>query len=96
MSHHNANNTVVKHTHCHCGKIGVILRQVCYTCLSITIKIVLSRGGEPMARVPDVARRRFSSGTPLDTSNLAWAKCGPGPAREEIMTGPQAICNHTM
>ena len=38
MSHHNA-NTVVKHARCHCEKIkGVILRQVCYTHLSITIK----------------------------------------------------------
>ena len=42
MSHHNA-NTVVKHARCHCEKIkgvGLILRQVCYTHLSITIKIV--------------------------------------------------------
>ena len=30
------------------------------------------RGGEHMARVPDVARRRFFSGTPLDTLNLFY------------------------
>ena len=40
MSHHNA-NAVVKHKRCYCEKIkGVILRQVRYTHLSITIKIV--------------------------------------------------------
>ena len=40
MSHHNA-NTVVKHARCRCEKTkGVILGQVCYTHLSIAIKIV--------------------------------------------------------
>ena len=40
MSHHNA-NIVVKHARCHSEKInGVMLRQVCYTHLSITTKIV--------------------------------------------------------
>ena len=40
MSHLNA-NTVVKHTRCH-GETrkGVLLRQVCYTYLSIFLKIV--------------------------------------------------------
>ena len=49
---------------------------------SILVLTPEKKGGEPMARVPDVARRRFFSGTPRDTLILIsffFGKCRTGP-----------------